>query len=119
MKFLADENIPLRLITQLQEKGWDIKYVGAKNAGIEDEEVLDLANQENRVLLTFDSDFGELIFRKGKVVKTGIIYFRLDQFLPDEPGTLLLTLLEEDSIDFLGKISVVTKENVRQRKITE
>lgn len=117
MKFLADENIPLILIKQLQEKGWNIKSVGAEHAGIEDEEVLNLANQEDRILLTFDSDFGELIFRKGKEIKTGIIYFRLDQFMPEDPGALLLTLLAENKIDFLGKISVVTKETVRQRKI--
>lgn len=37
--------------------------------------------------------------------------------MPDEPGNILLSLLENKKIDFFGKISVVTKETVRQRKV--
>ena len=117
MKFLADENIPLLMVRQLEEKGYDIKYISTGNAGIPDEEVLDLANKEDRILVTFDSDFGDLIFKKRKTIKTGVIFLRLGQFLPDEPGNIMLSLLEENKLDFFGRISVVTKETVRQRMI--
>ena len=119
MKFLADENIPILLIGQLQEKGWDVKHIGTKHAGISDEQVLELANIESRVLITFDSDFGDLIFKDRKIIRTGIIFFRLGQFMPDEPGKILLDILAENKVDFFGKISVVTKETVRQRKLMQ
>jgi predicted nuclease of predicted toxin-antitoxin system len=119
MKLLADENIPLLMVRQLEEKGYDIKYISTENAGIPDEEVIDLANKEERVLITFDSDFGDLIFKKKKTIKTGVIFLRLGQFMPNEPGEIMLSLLEENKLDFSGKISVVTKETVRQRKIME
>lgn len=57
MKFLADENVPLCIIQQLEEKGIDIKHVATTHIGITDEEVINLANKDNRVLITFDSDF--------------------------------------------------------------
>lgn len=74
MKFLADENISLLLIKQLEEKGFDVKYVFSEHAGIPDEKVFDLANVEDRILVAFDSDFGDLIFKKKRVIKTGVIF---------------------------------------------
>lgn len=117
IKILADENIPLLMVRQLEEKGYNIKYVSTENAGISDEDVIELANAEERILITFDSDFGDLIFKKKKVIKTGVIFLRLGQFMPDEPGAILISLFKENKLDFTGKISVVTKETVRQRVI--
>lgn len=115
MKFLADENIPLLMVRQLEDKGYDVRCIRGEYAGIPDEDVLDLANKEGRILVTFDSDFGDLIFKKRKTIKTGIIFLRLGQFLPNEPGNILLSLLLENKLDFFGRISVITKESVRQR----
>jgi predicted nuclease of predicted toxin-antitoxin system len=117
MKFLADENIPLLMVRQLFEKGYDVIHIGVKYGGIPDEEVIDLANEEERIIVTFDSDFGNLVFLNRKIIKTGIIFLRLGHFMPNEPGDLLVSILEEKKIDFYGKISVVTKEKVRQRVI--
>lgn len=117
MKFLADENIPLIMVSQLLEKGYDVNHIGLNHAGIPDEEVIDLANEEERIIVTFDSDFGNLVFQGKKNIKTGIVFLRLGSFMPNEPGELLISILEEMKINFYGKISVVTKKKVRQRFI--
>jgi predicted nuclease of predicted toxin-antitoxin system len=41
-----------------------------------DEAILEIANQENRILLTNDKDFGEIVFRQ-KLITSGVILFRI------------------------------------------
>jgi len=45
----------------------DVKSVAELNPSAPDEDVLDWANRENRILITLDKDFGELIFRLKKI----------------------------------------------------
>ena len=44
--------------------------------GVSDEAVLELANREEAMLLTADKDFGEIVFRLGKLA-AGVILLRL------------------------------------------
>lgn len=81
MKFLANENLPVQSLRILRQKGFEIVSVAEVSAGLRDEEVLKLAKTESRIILTFDRDFGELVFRKGGEAK-GIILLR---FAPRSP----------------------------------
>ena len=63
MKILANENIPLDSILLLKERGYDIKSVAIESFGITDKEVLNLSIEEERIIVTFDRDYGELIFK--------------------------------------------------------
>ena len=74
-KLLADENVPIEAVKALKRKGVDIISVIEFSVGLTDREVLDLANREDRILVTFDKDFGELIVRKKARVK-GLILLR-------------------------------------------
>ncbi|MFO8067520.1 MAG: DUF5615 family PIN-like protein [Bacteroidales bacterium] len=80
MKFLANENFPLKSVKLLKEAGYDIKSIGVEFTGIRDDEVINFAVNEKRNILTFDRDYGELIFKKGYKPKEGIIYFRWEEF---------------------------------------
>ena len=60
MRFLADENFPGNAVTALQARGHDIVWIRTAAPGSKDEEILAWAVREERVLLTFDKDFGEL-----------------------------------------------------------
>jgi predicted nuclease of predicted toxin-antitoxin system len=63
MKLLANENFPYNSVKYLMGKGFDIKSIGMDYPGITDKEVINLAIEENRTILTFDRDYGELICR--------------------------------------------------------
>src|SRR5437016_2286860 len=77
MRFLLDANVEYRLATFLMSLGHDVKTITHDYpAALSDEEVLLIAVKENRVLLTNDRDYGELIFRQ-HLPHCGIIYFRL------------------------------------------
>jgi predicted nuclease of predicted toxin-antitoxin system len=63
MQLIADENFPLISIRLLRQAGYDISSVTEDSSGIEDTEVLARAVNEQRIILTFDRDYGELIYR--------------------------------------------------------
>ena len=61
--FLANENIPRPSILFLREMGYAVKSIQEDRQGVSDEEVLQIAIDEHLIMLTFDRDYGELIFR--------------------------------------------------------
>ena len=61
MRLLADENIPFLTIELLRKKGHDLLAISERAPSICDEDVMLLAEDEERILLTFDKDFGELV----------------------------------------------------------
>ena len=76
MKLLANENFPLTSVQFLRSKGHDVLFVGEDFPGISDEEVLEVALKEKRTILTFDRDYGELIFKYQKRLPKGVLYLR-------------------------------------------
>jgi len=60
--FLADENFPLDTVRRLGEAGHDIAVVVRDSPGMSDEEILERADHEGRVVLTFDRDYGRLLY---------------------------------------------------------
>ena len=73
LKLLADENIPRPLTKLLRDMGLNVVWIPETDyRGINDEEVIDLANKEGRIVLTRDSDYLKLSLRRR--VKHGIIY---------------------------------------------
>jgi len=116
MKLLANENFPQSSVKILKEAGYDIVSVGDEFAGILDSEVIDFANKEHRIILTFDRDYGELIFKRGYRPSAGVIYLRWEIFQPEEPGKYLIELLSTKNILYENTLTVVSNDNIRQRK---
>lgn len=77
MKFLADECCNAGLVASLRNYGHDVFYIKEENPGSNDDEVLSIAYNEDRILITEDTDFGELVYRLKKPSK-GIILIRID-----------------------------------------
>jgi predicted nuclease of predicted toxin-antitoxin system len=75
VKFLADENISQKVVNSLRSKSIDIISLKELTSGVSDETVLYIANQQQRVLITFDSDFSELIFKQ-KLKSRGVILLK-------------------------------------------
>ncbi len=75
-----------------------------------------IAIAEERTILTFDSDYGELIFRYNYKPEKGVIYLRLDEYDPIEPGLIIEEIITNNQIDFTRALTVVDKNGIRQRK---
>ena len=76
MKFLTDENIPLEVVFALKQEGINVISLSELRPRLEDKDVLKLTNKEKRVLITFDTDFGELIFKQ-QLTSHGVILLRI------------------------------------------
>ena len=63
MRCLIDECCDAGIVSLLRKDGHDVLYVLEANPGISDDEILMEAFSQNRILLTEDKDFGELVFR--------------------------------------------------------
>jgi predicted nuclease of predicted toxin-antitoxin system len=77
MRFLANENFPGPAVDALRQAGHDVLWARTEMPGQSDPEILDRAQQDRRVLITFDKDFGELAFRAGLPAECGIVLFRI------------------------------------------
>ncbi len=75
MRFVADEGVEARIVERLRFEGHDVDYVAELAPGITDDEVLDLSNAGQRVLITVDKDFGELVFRLRRLA-AGVLLLR-------------------------------------------
>ena len=81
MKFLADENIDKPIVERLRQDGHVVLYVIEMEPSVSDAEVMRRANQETALLFAADRDFGELVFRQGRVVY-GVVLIRLAGLSP-------------------------------------
>jgi predicted nuclease of predicted toxin-antitoxin system len=59
VRFLANENFPLVAVEALRQQGHDILWIRIEAPGSRDVTVLEMAQAESRIVLTFDRDFGE------------------------------------------------------------
>jgi predicted nuclease of predicted toxin-antitoxin system len=116
IKLLANENFPYTSIKVLRNAGFDVLAIGEKYTGIRDHEVMEIAVKEERTIVTFDRDYGELVFKYGFRPHKGIIYFRWNDFTPDEPAFYLLDLFNQSMININSCLTVIDKNTVRQRK---
>lgn len=75
MRFLVDESCDVSVTHALAASGHDIKTVLSVARGADDDVVLELASSDQRILLTEDKDFGELVFAAGEPA-VGVILIR-------------------------------------------
>src|SRR5579859_3945531 len=115
MKFLLDENADARLATYLERLGHDVTSVArGYTPGASDASLLSLAEAEQRILITNDRDFGELVFHQ-RHTHTGVILFRLRSVsLASKIAALDRTLTQHT--EELDQFLVVTERGVRIRR---
>ena len=112
MRLLADENFPGPVIASLVEEGHDIVAVARHHAGLEDSAVLALAHEEKRWLLTFDTDFGDLVFLRHRPAPPVILLFRIYPILVADVIAAARRALDEVTE---GHFAVVGRESTRVR----
>jgi predicted nuclease of predicted toxin-antitoxin system len=116
MNFLADECVDEPLVNGLRADGHDVTYIREIAAGSDDRSVLKLAADQNRILLTEDKDFGELVVRLA-MPAYGIVFLRMDP--ADRAAKLerLREVIQEYSDRLAGSLVVVDEAKVRFRPL--
>lgn len=106
-RLLANENFPAPSVALLRTGGLDVWSVAECGRGIGDLEVLKRAHDDQRWILTFDRDYGELVFRHGLPRPPAIVLFRLLDYTPDEPARRVLALMNNETVSNGGFIVIM------------
>ena len=93
MRFLLDENLSAATARFLREAGHDVATVQETDPGIADTDVVAMAREAERVLVTFDSDIGERLFLHRDAPPPGVVYLRFVQKDDREAALIVLSLL--------------------------
>lgn len=115
MRFLLDQNVEARIATFLNDREYDATRIGRDYpAGLLDQDVLAIAHREQRILITNDKDFGDLIIQR-RLPHAGVILLRLPM---DSTAQQKIAALEQLLVSHqhqLSRLLVVTSRGVRVR----
>lgn len=114
MRFLADMGVSMRVVEWLRSSGHDAIHL--RNAGLQklpNGEIFQKAIREERIVLTFDLDFGEIVAASGGA-SISVILFRLRNTRADFVVQRLKIVLEKSSEE-LAQGAVVLVEDGRYR----
>ena len=75
MNILADENIKEEPVYALRRGGHDVAWVREDSPRVNDRIVLARAMSENRLLITYDKGFGNLVFGERLPASCGVVLF--------------------------------------------
>jgi predicted nuclease of predicted toxin-antitoxin system len=114
MRFLANENVPLDAIVSLREKGHDVIWIRTDAPGSCDEDILSRAVAEERIVITFDKDFGELAFHSCLPSQCRIILFRIQEKSSIQIAKIVVAAIESHS-NWAGHFTVVEEHRIRMR----
>jgi predicted nuclease of predicted toxin-antitoxin system len=112
VRILANENFPEDAVAMLRAAGHDVAWIRTDEPGAHDEEVLRRAQLEERLLLTFDKDFGELAFRVGLPASSGVVLFRISMPSSTHVARVAVAVLGSRD-DWAGHFSVIDDRRIR------
>lgn len=112
MRFMVDECTGPAVAQWLRRLNHDVFSVYDEYRGADDDWIIQKAYAENRILITNDKDFGELIFRDNKPHK-GVILLRIEDERTANKIATIRRLLEKYADSLAGNFIVVTETTVR------
>lgn len=107
---------PRPALLALREAGVAVEAVGERMPSASDEAVLSYAAASGFWLVTFDRDYGELVFARKAPAPAAILYLRQGTYPPAWPAEAVLAML--DRADFVaGHLVVIAGQAVRRRAL--
>lgn len=117
MELVADESIDKSIVNRLRRDGHNVVYVSELEPGLDDNAVLQRANQIGALLLTADKDFGELVFRRDRI-HAGVILVRLAGLSAEAKARTVGVVFENRASDLINAFSVISPgtTGIRRRR---
>lgn len=116
MKLAADVNVDRQIVQRLRLDGHDLFSMYESAPHEVDEVILDTAYRDQRVLLTADTDFGELVVRRG-LLTSGVVLIRLSGLSSEHKAQIVSAALHEHADQIPGSFTVIAPGSIRIRPI--
>lgn len=119
IRFVANVNVHNDIILFLRKNKYEVDWIYDIDMKMSDKAILELYFNENKILITNDKDFGDLIYHRSHKSK-GVILFRGDEERKDSLDLrieYLRELLDFNSDKIYGYFTVITESNIRIKKL--
>lgn len=113
-RFLADESLEYSIVLHIRKNDYDVTAISEQSPSVADERVLEIAYKQNRIILTNDKDFGDLVFLNNMEHK-GIVLFRFKNETAIEKMKAFDSLLESYKNELINSFVVIEEDKVRIR----
>jgi predicted nuclease of predicted toxin-antitoxin system len=120
MRFLLDENVSYRVCVYLKAAGHDAVHVAEIGlTSTDDLVILMRARDDDRVLVSGDLDFVQILFASGDTRPSLVLVREVDALPSVELAALLLAALSPELTELLldGAIATLTPDRVRVRPL--
>ena len=118
MKILADAHISQPMVQYLESLGHDVLHAGALAPRLSDSAIMQLAAEADRIILTADKDYGELVFRR-LIPSDGVVLLRLTAAHETERMALFRVLWPRIEQAVRGHFVVVRDHLIRRAPLPE
>jgi predicted nuclease of predicted toxin-antitoxin system len=115
LNVLADECVVTEIVARLRSDGHDVEAAGDAASGAADDDVLARAAAAERILLTADKDFGELVYRLGRA-HAGVVLLRQAGVPSVARAEAVAVLFRDRASELPGNFTVVEPDAVRIRR---
>lgn len=114
MRFIVDESAGAAVVEYLRSSGHDVLAIAEIMRQADDPDILTLALNEARILITNDKDFGELVYRTGQT-HHGVLLLRLHNESSANRVRVVKSVLANYTDRLAGQFVVATESSVRIR----
>jgi predicted nuclease of predicted toxin-antitoxin system len=115
LKFLIDVGVGKGIEGYFREEGYDTKAVRDIDSRMEDEKIIQTAVTENRMVVTMDKDFGELVYQ-GSMKHCGVLLLRLENANGIEKLRVVKHIMKNYSSQIKDCFCVYQNDRFRIRK---
>lgn len=118
MKLLLDQGLPRTTVLHLRAAGIDAIHVGERSlSSASDANILELARQEQRIVVTLDTDFHALLALSG-ASRPSVIRVRIEGLRAAPLASLLVDVLNlcHDDLKYGAMVSI-TDNGARVRRL--
>ena len=114
LKFLADESLEYSIVLYLRKSGYDVVSVAEDFPSEKDKVILKRAYREDRIIITNDKDFSDLVFLN-KLGHKGVVLLRFRSENVETKIEFLESFLKNYSSKIANKFTVVDESKIRIR----
>lgn len=116
MRLIADESCDFTIVRGLRAANHDVISIAERLTGANDEQVIELAASDRRLLITEDKDFGQLAFAAARE-NSGVILVRYPALARSDLVDTLLRLLSQQGDTLYRCFAIAEPGRIRLKRL--